>query len=164
MPSKSEPVLIYWDSCVPLAYINGEPGRVVDVRALLDEARRGLWEIVTSTYTVTEVAFAKAEKDASALVPSALSDIDKLWRPPSPIKLVEFHIGIAESARDLLREAVKRGWRLKPGDAIHLATALDMEVVTLHTYNLQDFDRWAGALGFTVENPQPLEAQLDSVD
>jgi len=162
MPSKPEPVLVYWDSCVPLAYINGEPGRVVDVRALLEEARKDLWEVVTSTYTVAEVAFGKAEKDAAALAPSALSDIDKLWRPPSPIKLVEFHIGIAESARDLLREAMQRGWGLKPGDAIHLATALDMKVTTLHTYNIKDFGRWAGVLGFNVESPQPFEAQLDS--
>ncbi|MGI8799977.1 MAG: hypothetical protein ACR2GE_11910 [Pseudonocardia sp.] len=62
----------------------------------------------------TEVAFASGEKNVRALDPDVLTQIDSLWRPPAPVKLAEFHLGIAEQSRSLLREAVERGWRLKP--------------------------------------------------
>ena len=36
---------------------------------------------------------------------------------------VEFHQGIAQIAKALIREALIQGWSLRPADAIHLATA-----------------------------------------
>ena len=85
-----------------------------EIRSFLDAAKLGAIEITTSVYTVTEVAFASGEKNVRALDPDVLTQIDSLWRPPAPVKLAEFHLGIAEQSRSLLREAVERGWRLKP--------------------------------------------------
>ncbi len=160
MPSSPPPPLVYWDACVLLAYVNGEPERTSNIRALLIEAERGEWEVVTSVYTITEVAFAAAEKDRRVLDPESEAKIDNLWRPPSPVKLAEFHIGLAESARQLLRTALERSWRLKPGDAIHLATAKELQVKALCTYNLKDFQRWAPVLGLDVMEPHPNQAVL----
>lgn len=55
MPS-SEPELLYWDADVFLAAVNGEPGRIEHIRALLTDSDKGLVRIRTSTFSVTEVA------------------------------------------------------------------------------------------------------------
>ncbi len=160
MPSNFSPPLVYWDACVLLAYVNGEPERAPNIRALLGEAERGEWEVITSVYTITEVAFATTEKSRRVLDPKLEAKIDALWSPPSPVKLADFHIGLAESARQLLRTALERSWRLKPGDAIHLATAKELQVETFYTYDLTDFCRWGPVLGMAVMEPQPNHAEL----
>jgi predicted nucleic acid-binding protein len=159
MPS-SEPEPVYWDSDVLLAYVNGEDGRVENIRALLNDADRGLVQILTSTLSVTEVAFAAHEKAGGALDAEADENIRQLWLPPSPINLVEFHFRLAERSRDMIRIAVTNGWRLKPPDAIHLATAESVGAVKLHTYNLRDFERWGGVLGMSVEEPISAKPQM----
>jgi predicted nucleic acid-binding protein len=159
MPSSEQ--RSYWDSDVFLAYINGEAARLPDVSALLAEAERGEREIVTSTYTVTEAAYAAQEKVNRALDPEELHKIDALWRPPSGVLLAEFHLGVAELARDLMRQAVENGWRrLKPGDAIHLATAVDLGIGVLHTYNVNDFKQSAGPLSIEVSEPKADQLEL----
>jgi predicted nucleic acid-binding protein len=149
----NEPELLYWDADVFLAFVNGEDGRVNDIRGLLAEADEKRVRIVTSVLTVTEVAFATSEKLAGSLDDDIAGRIRGLWLPPSPISLVELHFGVATRSRDLIRIAVEREWSLKPADSIHLATAESLNVTKLHTYNLADFQRWAEVLGFTVEHP-----------
>jgi predicted nucleic acid-binding protein len=134
---------------------------VPDIAALLAEGDRREREIVTSTLTVTEVAFATQEKRAGALDPAVERRIDALWRPPSPVRLADFHVGIAEEARRLMREAIRHGWRrLKPGDAIHLATAVDLAADVLHTYNVDDFARWGPLLGMLIGPPEATQPEL----
>jgi predicted nucleic acid-binding protein len=154
MPSK--PVL-YWDADVLLSYVDAEPGRVDHIRALLTEADRGDHEIVTSMLSVTEVAFGAQEKVAGVLDDETNERIDKLWSPPSPVRLIEFHYLIAQRARDLQRERIQRQWpRLNPADAIHLASAESASATRLHTYNTNDFERWADVIGVVVEEPMSL--------
>ena len=87
--------------------------------------------------------------------------IKKLWLPPSPIKLVEYHMLIAERARELLRERITRGWgRLKPSDAIHLASAESVGATHLHTYNTSDFSQWGPVIGVQVEEPVSTTPQM----
>jgi predicted nucleic acid-binding protein len=160
MPSNS-PQLLYWDACILLSYIGRHSERFADIDACMAEAAQGEYEIVTSTYTVAEVAFAAQERDERALDPAVEKSIEKLWLPTSPIKLVDLHIGIAERARTLSRNGMISGRRLRPGDAIHLATAIDLGVDALNTYNLADFKRWAAECGFDVSEPAPRALRLD---
>ena len=144
-----------------LSYIEATPGRVENIRALLTEADNGEHEIVTSMLSVTEVAFAAQEKVGSLLDEVTESRIKKLWVPPSPIKLVEYHLLIAERARELLRERITRGWgRLRPADAIHLSTAENAGATRFHTYNTDDFERWAAVIGVPVEEPVSSKPQM----
>ncbi len=161
MPNDSD--LLYWDADVLLSYINGDEGRVEHIRALLADADKGLVNIATSTFSVTEVAFAaqeKAEKAARVLEDVEDERIRKLWLPSSPIRLVEFHLLLAERSRELLRESITRGWSLKPADAIHLASAENIGAAKLHTYNLADFERWTPVIGMPVENPTSANPQM----
>src|SRR5436309_2132093 len=115
----------YWDTCVFLSYINGYQDRLPAIEAVLQESERtdDEWEIVTSTFTITEVAFALHEKQKRQLDKAVEDKIDALWADRSAAKLIEFHEGTAREARSLIRGAVAAGLSLKPGDAIHLASA-----------------------------------------
>ena len=125
---------VYWDACVPLSYINGTADRIPHIEGLLQQSGKDL-QIITSIFTVTEVAFAKAEQDAKVLDATVEAKISTLWQVGAPIKLVEFYEVIAARARELMRAAIPRGWSLKPGDAIHLATADHLKVSEMHTYD-----------------------------
>lgn len=150
----NEPSRVYWDSCVFLHYIEGTPEWMPILDSLLEEASetKGLI-IVTSTVSITEVAYAKIEKDGKALDPEIEAAIDDLWNDRSAVKLVEYNEIIAREARTLIRKAVEMGRTLKPMDAIHLATAMNRKVEDFHTTDgpLKNVT-WAG-LTFPVRDP-----------
>jgi len=158
MPTDTPP--LYWDSSVFLAYINGEQGRLPVIDALLaeieaDDDRR----IFTSTITRVEVAFAAFEAHSATLDPQALSDIDALWDDRSVVEVVELHDDIALSARGLIREAIARGWSLKPLDAVHLATARWLQATEFHTYDAS-LHKYGQLVGFTIREPYALQGRL----
>jgi predicted nucleic acid-binding protein len=153
------PMRSYWDACVFLAWINNEPGRASVVDALLRSTRAGDREVVTSVLTITEVAFAAAEKQG-ALSPAELAKIDNLWEPPSPIKLVEVHRLIAHDARQLMRQGAPDGLALKPPDAIHLVTAKRAACEEFLTYDPK-LIKYAGMIGLPVREPVSDELPLD---
>lgn len=166
MPSSSEPVpLIYWDSCVFLSYLSGHDERADAIEAVIAEAMSGRYRLITSVFTIAEVAFSASERDIGALDAATLATIDGFWTPPAPVVLVELDQRIAEDARALIRGGLQSGRkRPKPADAIHLATAARMRVAQLHTYNVDDFLPWADDLGFEVANPEPAQAFLPTAE
>jgi predicted nucleic acid-binding protein len=125
---------IYCDADVFLSYINGIAERLPNIEALLEKSGTDL-QIITSSISVVEVAFGKAEQDGKALDAEIEARINALWSPESPVRLVEFYPMIAEGAKTLLRESIARGWKLKPMDAIHLSTARQERVTDFHTYD-----------------------------
>lgn len=152
------PKRYYWDSDVFLSYIGKVPERLSGIEAMLESAEKGEVEIITSMVTITEVAFAASEKIGRALDPATEDAISVLWGPP--IRLVEFHRLIAEDARTLIRAAMERGERLRPMDAIHLATARRSGATEFQTYDEQLRGRIA-AVGLTVSEPTALQQRLD---
>lgn len=148
----------YWDSNVFLSYINKIPERISAIEAMLDEAEQGKIEIVTSTVTITEVAFAATEKLGHALDAATEDALSALWEPP--IRLIEFHRLVAEDARSLIRAAIEKGESLKPMDAIHLATAVRSRAAEVQTYDEQLRGR-ATTLGLLASEPTALQQRLD---
>lgn len=144
----------YWDSCVFLALINGEEGRVGHIKEFMHEAAQLQVAIYTSVLTIAEVGFSAAEKDSRDLDPKTLQAIDDLWLPGSPVTMVEIYAQIAVGARDLMRTAIETTVkRPKPGDAIHMATVKRLGVDACHTYNMKDFVPWASYMGTAVCEP-----------
>jgi predicted nucleic acid-binding protein len=160
MPKQSPPRSVYWDSCVLISYIEATPGRMGDLAGLLQEAHAGEIEIVTSTASIVEVAFAEEERSAHRLDEEAHRKIESLWTPPSPIKLVEFHALIAADARQLMRKVLPDRWALKPLDAIHLATAARHRVASVHTYD-KGLHKYSTILGFPVVEPEAAQPVLE---
>ena len=148
-----EPTRYYWDACVFLYVIDANPNHMPILKAMLEDCDKGEIEIYTSTLSITEVAFAQAEKDIQFLDPAIEEKIDKLWFPPSPIKLVEIHTFITFKAKILIRNAVTRGWSLKPADAIHLATAQDADIFECHTYDNEWLDKYFKLVTYKITQP-----------
>lgn len=128
---------IYWDSCVLLSFIEGDASRLPEIEALFSEADKKEIELTTSTFSVAEVAFAKAERDAAALDATIEEAVDALWRRGGPILLIDFDIVVATAARDLMRQAIVSNppRSLKGKDAVHLASAVRVGAKELHTYD-----------------------------
>ena len=157
MPSSSDAV--YWDASVFLSYVNGETERLTMIDTLLDESRNGDFTIVTSTLSITEVAFAEMEKTQQALDPDVERAIDALFSDREVVTLIEFHEVIARGARRLMRRALTSGRSLKPADAIHLATAVQHGARVVHTYD----DRMMGYTDLTelvIEVPTTTSPRL----
>ncbi len=154
------PSLFYWDANIFLSYINQVPERTPDLDALFEEARDGAIEIMSSTLSIVEVAFAAEEQLGGPLSEEIEDGIESLWHVPSPVKLVEFSTLIARRARRLIRRAREQGWSLKPADAIHLATAEQMAVDEFHTYEKIKLDKFGPICGFSVREPLAQQPQL----
>lgn len=159
MPSEVN--RIYWDACVFLSYINEYAERLSVIDALLarSESNDDPTEIVTSTVSIVEVAFALSEKASSSLNEEVETKIDQLWSDRSAVKLVEFHEGIAIEARGLMRTALTQDWSLKPADAIHLATAKHLAVTEFHTYS-RDLVKYKAMTGYSICEPYTPQGSL----
>lgn len=155
---------VYWDSNVFLSYIDGVPDRLRTLDALLESSASGGIKIYTATISVAEVAFAASERQQGALDPATEQKIDNLWRVNGPATLVDFHIGIGMPARNLIRNAIPRGWSLKPYDAVHLATAqwlseTGITVGEFHTYD-KALVKYGAIVGFKICEPYILQPGL----
>ena len=118
----------------------------------------------TSALSKVEVAFSVEEQKRKTLDAETEERIENLWGDPDVLVTVEFHDGIAETARGLMRGAITRGWSLKPLDAIHLATAtwlsdLGFAIKEFHTYDCRLF-RWTPILGFKILKPYTAQPRL----
>lgn len=125
MTLRSRRRRVYWDANCWLSYINAIPERLPILDALLANSGspNGGMTLFTSEISKVEVAFGIAEQTNQVLSPEIEAEIDKLWADDSAVALVEYHDTIGREARNLIREAIPRGWSLKPIDAVHLATA-----------------------------------------
>ena len=86
---RPDVVLVYWDSCLFLDYLNATPNGVEIVSPLVALARSGDFEIVTSTISLAEVAY--VGKELREGPDSAIADgIDKMFRDETLLTLVEY--------------------------------------------------------------------------
>ena len=111
--------------------------------------------LVTSIISVAEVAYLAPEGPGLPLDPDVERRIENLWRSRQAIRFVEVDAGVAARARTLLRHALTQGWERNPRDALHLASAQQAPVSTIHTYD-QRWDRYAHLIGRAVERPNLL--------
>ena len=161
------PRIIYWDSCVFLNYVNMIPEHESLLEQILENSAsdNSPIKIYTSVLAHVEVSFAASEQQNQALDPETERLIGNLWSDPEAIVSVEYHADIGQLATGLMRDAVTRGWSLKPLDAIHLATAqwlssVGLTVEEFHTYDRGLF-RYDSIVGFPIlepriENPRML--------
>jgi predicted nucleic acid-binding protein len=125
---------VYWDSCSFLALLNREPGNVDQCVVVWREGEAGKTAIYTSFFTFTEVFKAKCEGRVKPLAPENDKEVEDLlgqkWIKPAVVDEL-----IAVAARRLMRHYPECK---KPSDAIHLATALALNVDEMHTYDQSD--------------------------
>ena len=163
MPSSS-PRRYYWDSNVFLSYIVAHPDRVAAIDDLWDDISQSPGDrVFSSAISIVEVACAATERDGKQLDPQMEIRLDDMWRDPA-IELVEVIRLIAFGARKLIREAVPKGWVLKPYDAVHLATAVWVHryvspIAEFHTYD-KPLTKYHSLTGIAVCEPHILQPKL----
>ena len=158
MPSS--PRIIYWDSCVFLYYVNMIPEHLYLFEQILEDSASDSSpiKIYTSALSHVEVSFGASEQQNQALDPETERLIGNLWSDPGAIVSVEYHTSIGRLATGLMRDAITRGWSLKPLDAIHLATvqwlsSVGLAIEEFHTYDGRLL-RYDSIIGFPIVEPR----------
>lgn len=152
MPS-AKPPRFYFDACVFLAFISGETGRVETIDELLKVSKAGKLKVLTSTLSIVEVSYAASEKIGGVLDPAIEARIDNLWNDRAAVTLIEVTAAVNRKAREFMRDGLRNGWKLRPPDAIHLASAVMQKAEEFYTYNLQDFKRYETITGIKISEP-----------
>jgi len=152
--------MLYWDACVFLSYINDIPDRVKTIQAILDDVGNNDKEkILTSTISKVEVAFSAQENLNRALIPDEEAKIDALWDDASVVELIDLNEGITALARDIMREGITRGWKIRPNDAIHLASAKWINAREINTYD-DKLPKFQDIVGIPITYPTALQPKL----
>jgi predicted nucleic acid-binding protein len=136
-----KPRLVYWDSCVFIDSLQQTPEWLPVLSAIMRAAQSGDAVIVTSALTLAEVVTAGVGSDQHEHIIRGLFEnqyiaVRDLDRPT------------ATRARQIVRDH-----RLKPQDAIHVATALGAQVSCLHTRDGSDRKRGLLDLDGKVGSP-----------
>jgi predicted nucleic acid-binding protein len=117
---------IYWDSDAFLGWFQGEPGKTELCAGTLKRADQGEVIILTSALTIAEVLWMRG----APMVPQHKKDIIRKFFRRSYIRVRNVTRQISESAQDLVWN-----YGIRPKDAIHVSTALDVVVVALETFD-----------------------------
>ena len=160
MPDKVPRV--YADANVLLAYVGNEAGRADTVQSILEDARQSRVELLTSVLSIAEVAYVQTDSSADF---SSAGDaaIDELWKPASPITLVDISETVAREARGVIRQAKqKSAGAVRSADAIHLASAQMHGCDRFFTYEHDNMrQRWETLIEASVTEPFTDNPQLD---
>jgi predicted nucleic acid-binding protein len=130
----SVPRRVYWDACTWIALIQREKislpdgqieNREMMCRAVIEAAKKRSFEILTSALCLVEVS--KDGKDNSDKVKDYLES--------DYILVTSVDRFVAERARELMRAGYAK---IKPPDAVHLATAaISPNVEAMHTFDIR---------------------------
>jgi predicted nucleic acid-binding protein len=148
---SNKPKLIYWDSCVFISAIQRTKDRFDILNNILDDAKADKIKIVSSTLAIAEIVKLEQGLDSSKLTEDASRIKDFLENKYFHIRNVDR--AIAEEAASIARE-----FKIKPQDAIHVATALRYQCSCLQTYDggLLGLDSKIGRPPLRIELPHCL--------
>lgn len=143
-----KPELIYWDSDCFLGWLQEEAGKVELCRGTLERAGKGEVGIITSSLALAEVLWMRG---GPKLPEDKATKLRAFFRR-SYIRVYNLTRGIAESAQDLV-------WHhdVRPKDAVHVATAIELKVPTLETFD-DGLLKKAGKIGappLVIRKPLP---------
>lgn len=124
--AKATPTF-YWDACCWIGLIEGEGAKVTELRHIWERARKGDCQLNTSAYAYLEV-----RKKTTDPLDAAESDkqVDEMLDQPF-VETIQVDDIIGRLARRLRRLHPE----LSRPDAIHVATAAQMNVDAMHTYD-----------------------------
>ena len=123
---------VYWDACAWIGFINAEKDKITALRAVWEDAKRGKYEIWTSTFSYLEVMHG-INKAGQPYPPEEYDMVlYELFEQPH-VERVQVDVEVAKLARSMKRKY--HPTLASRADAIHLATALYWNCEELHTYD-----------------------------
>lgn len=121
---------LYWDTSVFLSFLSEEEvARRHICEDILQHARDGKVELITSMYAMVEVIRPKAIKWPAQLTDEQVVLLEGMFKWPW-LKKIQVHEELGRAAARLAR---KHG--LKPADAIHAATAIEEKADELQRWD-----------------------------
>ena len=127
----ANPQKVYWDSSVWIALIKGETVKGIDrcavTKMILEDARDGKVTIYISRLTIVEV---HKKRYYASLTRVEDDRIQSDFFKHEYIKKIDVDSWVAEHARQLAWD-----YGLRPNDAIHVASAIKVNVEVLHHWD-----------------------------
>ena len=121
------PDIVYFDSCVFLAWLKGEDKRVDTIGELFADAENKNLKIVTSTLSIAEVLNIQG---AQSPIPKNQRDAVRKLFLNEWIITKSVNRRLAEISQDMVWDH-----GIKPKDGIHIATALVYKVPVFYSYD-----------------------------
>lgn len=145
----TEPQHLFWDSCVFIRYLTGEPAEgVADIEQYLSDAVDGKVTINFSTIAFTEIKPQFLRKKQYGDINDFLADFEGAFSPISPSPDI---LARAGALRDpYYQHAVKDPRVVGTPDAIHLMTCvhardvLGLDGIVFHTFDDGKGRNWEG--------------------
>ncbi len=137
-----------WNSSVIIGYLAGEEAVYEHCRSIIEQAERGEVEIVVSTLAAAEVAYLEGYSQENS------ENMIREFFGRAYVIPVAVDVMLAAIARSLVSK-YKDDLRIKPPDAIHLATAIQLGLTILETTDadLLRFDGLEGNPAVVVRRP-----------
>lgn len=123
----NSPMPLYWDTDVFIHRFQRTPEHIAILEQLTDAAERGEIVFVQSTFTVAELV--KDPESGEKLPDDKESLIEDFFENEFVV------IRTLTEPIAFLSRKISRDYGVKPGDAVHVATALFWKVPILHTYD-----------------------------
>lgn len=146
----------YWDSSCFLGWLKEEQDKVEDCRRVINAAESGDVKIITSAFTLVEVLFL----DRNTPIPQEDSAKVRAFFDNEYILTVGLDREIAEAAQNLVWN-----YNVPYRDAPHLATALQVAIETVDTFDdtlIQRFNIRIGNPPLRIGRPDlPLQLELE---
>ena len=143
------PLRRLWDSCVVIGYLAGDQRIYPVCCQIIRQAEQGEIEILVSQLAKSECAFIKGETDERS------EQLIREFFGRDYIVSVNIDDAISSISRRLIR-TYREDPRIKPLDAIHLATAIQWKIPILETIDgpFARFDQLEGNPTVSVRWPQ----------
>ena len=135
MPTTNDPTIIYWDSCVFLAWLKDEdrPGtEMADLASVVEEIGKNNFHLITSVTTKIEVLPKRSGENV-------ITRFNELFKQKN-VDAVIIDERIANKASEIREYYIEESKRTKEralgfADTLHLATAIIREASIFHTFD-----------------------------
>ena len=115
-----------WDSSIVIGYLAGQEDLAEACHNIIEMAKRGEAQVIVSAIATIEVAYLQGSDDQESE-----AKIQELFSREYIIPAA-IDIGVARIARGLVRK-YRAGPKIKPPDAAHLATAIQLRIPVVET-------------------------------
>lgn len=166
MPNN--PKLLYWDSCIFLAWLKDEDrpeGEMAGLGSIAREVEKKKFSVITSVITIAEILTGRSGEEVVA-------EFRKLFQR-SNFQMVNVDERIAAKASEIRNHYVEKakseeGPSIRFADSLHLATAITSGVSRFHTFDgshekrgLLDLSGDVAGYPLVIEKPGTAQKEFD---
>ena len=166
MPNN--PKLLYWDSCIFLAWLKDEsrPGdEMAGLGSIAREIEKKNFSVITSVITIAEILTGRSSEEV-------VTEFGKLFQR-SNFQMINVDERIATKASEIRNHYIEKAKREKGSsirfaDSLHLATAITSRVSRFHTFDgshekrgLLDLNGDVAGYPLVIEKPDTAQKEFD---